>query len=283
MKSMIKLALFLSIFSSLVCVAQSGSRTGDSFSKAYPPEKIKLKSSFASDREYVMHITYAMDSVIPGEKYPVLYYTDAWASVDYFNLMGNFLGNSKEIEPVILVGISFEADVDDWLKLRRQDLWPTSFYESDSIIHAKNFLNFIKKELMPYVEQNYPADATDRGFFGYSLGGLFATWVLKEDPLLFKRMGIGSPWVAHKDYLLLKNPTLLNNINNIQDLKVFVEYGTLENEEMKYGAEEIYRLLNDNSNIQLTKFILEGSHLSATPETWLKALTYLYAKKKQTK
>lgn len=275
MKLIKTIILFVSTFSSLVCIAQN---VGDSYSKAYPTEKIKLKSSYVSDREYVIHVTNTIDSIIPGKKYPVLYYTDAWVSADYFNLMGNFLINSKEIDPVILVGISFDANIDEWVKFRRQDFIP-NLTNSDSINGAKNFLNFIKNELMPYVEQNYPADSTDRGFFGYSLGGLFATWVLKEDPMLFKRIGIGSPWLADKDYLLLKNPTLLNNINIIQDLKVFVEYGTLESEEMKYGAETLYRLLNDNNNIQLTKFILEGSHLSATPETWSKALTYLYSKK----
>ena len=174
-----------------------------------------------------MHITYAMDSIIPGKKYPVLYYTDAWTNVDYFNLAGNVLGNSKQIEPVILVGISFDADLDEWVKLRKQDFIP-NLTNPDSINGAKNFLNFIKKELMPYVEQNYPADSTDRGYFGYSLGGLFATWVLKEDPTLFKRIGIGSPWLEVDDYLLLKEQTLLKNINDLQDLKVFVEYGTLE-------------------------------------------------------
>ena len=275
MKLIKTIILFVSTFSSLVCIAQN---VGDSYSKAYPTEKIKLKSSYVSDREYIIHVTNTIDSIIPGKKYPVLYYTDAWVSADYFNLMGNFLINSKEIDPVILVGISFDANIDEWVKFRRQDFIP-NLTNSDSINGAKNFLNFIKNELMPYVEQNYPADSTDRGFFGYSLGGLFATWVLKEDPMLFKRIGIGSPWLADKDYLLLKNPTLLNNINIIQDLKVFVEYGTLESEEMKYGAETLYRLLNDNNNIQLTKFILEGSHLSATPETWSKALTYLYSKK----
>ena len=278
MKYIRTIVLFLSTFSSLVCVAQSEKLIGDSYSKVYPPEKIKLKSTFASDREYVMHVTYAMDPIIPGKKYPVLYYTDAWANVDYFNLLGNFLGNSKEIEPVILVGISFDADLDEWVKLREQDFIP-NLTNPDSINGAKNFLNFIKKELMPYVEQNYPADSTDRGYFGYSLGGLFATWVLKEDPTLFKRIGIGSPWLEVDDYLLLKEQTLLKNINDLQDLKVFVEYGTLESEKMKYGAEKLYRLLNANNNIQLTKFILEGSHLSATGATWSKALTYLYAKK----
>ena len=103
---------------------------------------------------------------------------------------------------------------------------------------------------MPYVEQNYSGDPNDRGYFGYSLGGLFATWVLKEDPLLFKRMGIGSPSLQYKDYMLLKNQTLLNNINMIEDLKVFVEYGTLESEKQKSGAEAIYELLHANEKFR---------------------------------
>ncbi len=280
MKLVKTIILFLSTFSSLVCIAQSGKLTGDSYSKAHPTEKIKLKSSYVSDREYIIHITYAMDSLIPGKKYPVLYYTDAWTNVDYFNLMGKVLSDSKEIDPVILVGISFDANFDEWIKLRAQDLW---LYRTnpDSTNGAKNFLKFIKKELLPYVEQHYPADSNDRGFYGYSIGGFFATWILKEDPMLFKRIGIGSPSLGYKDYLLLKDQTLLNNISVLQDLKVFVEYGTLESEKTKKGAETLYRLLKANENIQVTKFILDGSHFSAWPETCVKALTHLYEKKKE--
>lgn len=277
MKLIKTIILFLAIFSSLVCIAQN---SGDSFSKAHPTEKIKLKSSYVSNREFVIHVTNTIDSIIPGKKHPVLYYTDAWVSADYFNVMGNMLINSKEIAPVILVGISFDANVDEWKKFRRQDFIP-NLTNPDSINGAKNFLNFIKKELMPYIEQHYPADPDDRGLYGYSLGGLFATWVLKEDPFLFKRIGIGSPSLKRDDYLLLKEQALLNNINVIQDLKIFVAYGALESEKMKYGAEAIYELLNANENIEVTKYIVDGSHRSATPETWLKALTYLYAKKKE--
>ena len=141
MKLIKSIILFLFTFSSLVCIAQSGKLTGDSYSKAYPTEKNRLKSSYVSDREYIVHITYAVDSLIPGKKYPVLYYTDAWASVDYFNLIGKALSNSKEIEPVILVGISFDADWDKWAKFRGQDFRP-NLTNPDTINGAKNFLNF---------------------------------------------------------------------------------------------------------------------------------------------
>ena len=83
--------LFLSAFSSLVCIAQSGKLTGDSHSKAHPTETIKIKSSYVNDREYIMHITYAIDSLIPGKKYPVLYYTDAGSKE-----IGRIRGDTEE-------------------------------------------------------------------------------------------------------------------------------------------------------------------------------------------
>ena len=121
MKLIKTILLFLATFSSLVCIAQN---VGDSYSKAYPTEKIKLKSSYVSDREYVIHVTNTIDSIIPGKKYPVLYYTDGWVNVDYFNQMANHAIYAKEIDNVILVGISFKANLDEWLEFRRQDFIP---------------------------------------------------------------------------------------------------------------------------------------------------------------
>jgi len=137
-------------------------------------------------------------------------------------------------------------------------------------------LNFISKELIPYVQEHYPADPSDRGLFGYSFGGLFASWVLKEDPKLFKRMGISSPSLWYDDFKLLKDPKLIEGIDGLSDQKIFVEYGSSESEDQKSGAESLFELLNTNKNIQLKKFVLEGGHYSAYPATIIKTLTYLY-------
>jgi len=274
----IKSLLFYSyIFLSLFANAQDIKIKADSYSKANPTETFKMKSSIDNDREYIMHVTYAIDSVIQGKKYPVLYYTDAWTSVDYFNQLGNDFIYSNEIENLILVGISFETDEQGWIDLRKKDFLP-NLTITDSTRTAGNFLNFISEELIPYVEQNYPADSSDRGIYGYSFGCLFSTYVLKKKPFLFNRMGIGSPSLWFKDFTLLKDEQLRVNISSITDLKVFVEYGTLESEKQKYGAEQLYDMILENDKIESKKFILDGSHISAFPATCVKALTYLYAK-----
>src|SRR5262245_62975058 len=43
---------------------------------------------------------------------------------------------------------------------------------------ADRFLGFLRDELRPWVEGRYDVDSSDSTFFGYSLGGLFATHVL---------------------------------------------------------------------------------------------------------
>jgi predicted alpha/beta superfamily hydrolase len=202
---------------------------------------------------------------------------DAWLNVDFFNQAGDWLTYYKEIEPVILVGISFIATEHDWIELRKEDFLPPHT-DTTKVSRSKNFLNFIRKELIPYVEEHYSADPSDRGLFGSSFGGLFATWVLKEDPKLFKRISISSPSLWYDDFKLLKDPKLAENIANLNNKKIFVQYGSSESEKQKSGAESLFQLLNTNKNIQLKKFVLDGGHYSAYPETIIKTLTYLYAR-----
>ena len=280
MKSKHIIFFWLALAISLSAFAQTKTKLyGDVYTKAHPAEEFSIKSKFAKDREYKMYVTYAIDSLVAGKKYPVLFYTDGWYAVDFFNVMSGWLRVPKVIEPVILVGISFEANDDTWLNVRGNDFLP-NINNPDTANGAKNFLSFIKQELIPYVEKNYPVDSTDRGLYGYSYGGLFATWVLREEPLLFKRMGIGSPSLWYQKFALLKDKQLLDNIKNANNLKVFVEYGTSESETQKSGAEQLFELFNANKNIQSTKFILDGAHFSAYPATCMKALSYLYEKQK---
>lgn len=273
------LIFLLITFSSLAAFAQSDAKKGDSFSEVMSPEKFSIKSVYAVNREYIMDVTYAMNSIVPGETYPVLYYTDGWVHSDVFNQNGFFLGYGQEIEPVILVGISFKGDLSDWGTLRSEDFVP-NIKDPNTSSGANRFLDFIKNELIPYVEQNYPVDTSDRGIYGYSLGGLFAAWVLKEEPKLFQRYGIGSPSLRHQDFALLKDQTFLKNIENLKDVKIYIEYASLEGEPHKSGVESFVEIIKTNKSIEWKKFVIDGSHLAANPTSCVKALSYLYAKER---
>ena len=57
---------------------------------------------------------------------------------------------------------------------------------------APEFLNFIANELLPYVEENYRADPSDRAIAGHSYGGLFPSYVLFKQPEIFRRYVLSS-------------------------------------------------------------------------------------------
>jgi hypothetical protein len=59
MKLIKTIILLLTTFSSIICIAQGGKLTGDSYSKAHPTEKIKLKSSYVSVRFHAKSNTLA--------------------------------------------------------------------------------------------------------------------------------------------------------------------------------------------------------------------------------
>ena len=104
--------------------------------------------------------------------------------------------------------------------------------------------------------------------------------VIKEEPKLFQRYGIGSPSLGHQDFALLKDQTFLKNIENLKDVKIYIEYASLEGEPHKSGVESFVEIIKTNKSIEWKKFVIDGSHLAANPTSCVKALSYLYAKER---
>jgi uncharacterized protein len=57
------------------------------------------------------------------------------------------------------------------------------------------FLSFIEHELHPAIVAHYPVDDARAGLFGYSYGGLFATYASICGSGLLRRIGAGSPGI----------------------------------------------------------------------------------------
>lgn len=56
----------------------------------------------------------------------------------------------------------------------------------------------------PEMREEYDFNDSSRGFLGYSLGGLFGSWVLINHPGIFDRYMVGSPYIRRGDWLVLK-------------------------------------------------------------------------------
>lgn len=132
-------------------------------------------------------------------RYPVLYLTDGQFNFDEARSTVGFLSRNVMIPPMIVVGIVN--------KDRTRDLYSTraDFKRGSQIIpfpnsgNGDNFLAFIQKELIPWVDANYRTTPL-RLFAGHSAGGNFALHAMRTKPLLFQGIIAISPWLAWDDH-----------------------------------------------------------------------------------
>ena len=240
----------------------------------------------------VKGVTYSIEVVLPNgydaaKKYPIVYHTDWW----YISQLTTSLLPLLEynIEPVIIVGIQCKSSTTemDWYKNRTRDLTPTNVVEQDTLMKlpagtsggAKQFLAFIKKELIPTVENKYASDTEKRGYFGYSLGGLFGTYILLNEPELFKKYLIGSPSLWWDDYLLSKELVEMQaeNLSSINSIFIAAEE---EGPQLRGYTEikmQILEKKTDSLHLE-TVIILGEDHMTAIPSTIVKGLKFLYGK-----
>lgn len=216
------------------------------------------------------------------KKYPVLYFTDAIWHIEILSGSVDYM-----LEDAILVGISWEKDLKGELGAlgdhasRFRDY---SVKESDNpelqakynIGHADSHLNFIRNDVIKYVENNYRTDIKSRTYFGYSLGGEFGAYILLSQPGTFKNYILGSPTLEGNIpyFKELESTTALNRKGF--NANVFISYGSLEEEMYEY-AEEFISLMkkrNDES-LNLEYFVIEGNHQTAFPKTAVRSVDWL--------
>jgi len=213
----------------------------------------------------------------PKEKtYQVLYYLDAWTKTDVLNAAALHQTDQKQINPVILVGISYNTNFEGRSPIRTRDYVP-GLKSNDTLHRADNFLQFIKTELIPYIDGKYATKVNDRGLLGFSYGGLFCAWVLKQEPELFQKMGIISPSLWYEEKALFKDEELLNNIKKAKNLNLLIACGSLESDNMRSNSKQLFDLLNANQNIKVSNIVFEDeNHSTVSIVAYNRALTYFY-------
>lgn len=227
--------------------------------------------------DYTLKISLPFRFNPKAKTYPVFYYLDAWNSSGGMNEMVKSRMFSKNMEDAIVVGISFEANPITFGQIRARDYCPP-LADTSSPQRGDKFYGFLEKELIPFMEEKYNANPIDRGVLGYSLGGLFATWTLKQEKLLFNRLAILSPslWYGGEDFIF-KNEQFLESVKNSDGLKVFISCGSLEGKQMIKAAEYLSKVLSKNEKNEVQFVIFEGEdHGSCNLPATSRAVSFLY-------
>lgn len=182
---------------------------------------------------------------------PVLYLLDGSANEDFMHVSGlvQFLsGITGAIRPAIVVGI---ANVD-----RKRDFtFPTSVEKDKKDFPTTGgsaaFINFLEKELQPYVTTHFRC-AAQPTLIGQSLGGLLATQILAERPNLFTTYIIVSPSLWWNNESLLQQMHTSLKMNNHHNTRVYVAAGGHEPKVMQQDAATLAKLLKKYPGIQTT-------------------------------
>ncbi|WP_298901744.1 serine hydrolase [uncultured Psychroserpens sp.] len=243
-----------------------------------------------TERNYELYIELPEDYGENTHKtYPVLYYTDAKWHREILSSCQEFI-----LEDLILVGISYQLDINEDLK-KEVGVYVSRFRDYSMKEHsnpeiqkkiqfgqAHKHLDFIRNDIITYVDNSYRTDPNSRTYFGYSLSGEFGAYILMTQPDTFNNYIIGSPTVRGEvDYLTELNtkfgPYEPSNRNSSLNANVFIAYGSLEEERVVAPMEAFIKLLNDRRDVGLSvyKEVIDGNHSTAFPTTAVRSAVWL--------
>lgn len=225
--------------------------------------------------------------------YKVLYYLDAWWLSEL--VMGSYrvVSISKEIEDLILVGISIAGNEESWNTQRNMDYTPSGYDKEKMKISmkagtvelkeettggAEEFIHFMKTVVFDEVESTYNIDKKARGFLGHSFGGLFGYYCLIKHGEIFKNYILISPslWWNKSEFL-----SSLNIKKSKENVSLYLVVGGAESKMLispiRKVADELKEVKTDKIRFESKEY--EGmDHHSILPTGIFEGINFIYKK-----
>lgn len=237
----------------------------------HPPATIMgaHKRSLASrfvDQEYELSIWVPFNYEQSDKDYPTLYVLDApiyFGGAAYIAMSNNWDGVIPEM---IVVGVGANVkNWEEWDPLRDRDLTSVEIPGRPWSGYADNFIQFVEKELLPFVDSNYRTQKADRLIWGHSSGATFALKLLFHKTHLFNRIIATSPSFEHSGKTIYDYHQDLAIDALPSKVRLFVSVGSLDN---TYSARAKYFMQDlaerKIQNLQLHTMILDGfDHVAA--------------------
>lgn len=217
-------------------------------------------------------------------RYPVIYFNDGgycWlTAVGATRPPFNFGG----YEEAILVGLSY-AHGESATASRVRDFTPTADdgWELETG-GAKTYLDFIKREVIPFIEQHYRADPARRTLVGQSLGGLFGVFALLEEPGLFHDYILTSASLWFDDEAVFDLELVAADTGRVLSGRVYFAVGETETPAINAGRHDMVgqqrrfaerlRSRGYDGLIVRDEVLEGGTHLTTYPIGFLRAMRW---------
>jgi len=168
---------FFCSFTLLLCSFYTKAQENNPFTVGF--EKSSLSNILGEQRKVWIHIPNSNggnENTVKGN-YPVIYLLDGDANFNDVVSISEFMSNTGLCPPMIVVGVLHPA--------RMTDLTFGTDKETPGVVgNGEKFMIYVEKELMPFIESNYPT-APYKIFIGHSVGGLTVVNTLIHHPNLF--------------------------------------------------------------------------------------------------
>jgi uncharacterized protein len=207
-----------------------------------------------------------------AKKYSSIYVLDGEEDFDFVANKCKQISSQYLTDNVLVISIGYGKD-------RSIDYTPTKV--SSQTGGAPEFLEFIEKQLIPRIEQDFAADTArnSRAILGHSYGGLFGTFALATNNRVFGNYIILSPslWFDNEVSLLMEKQNRAK-IKNSHQL-VFLGIGEMENAgRMQAPFEAFYQTLREHyTDIRLaTNREKDLDHMGSKNPNIIKGLEYYF-------
>jgi len=235
-------------------------------------------TSDITNEEYNLYINLPGGYGDTTKTFPVLFLIDAqWD----FPLVQAIYGEQYYdgfLPEMVIVGITWGGKNPDYDKLRAHDLTPTDVGQAGTFGNAPNFLSFIKKELIPYVESKFRVKPDDRTLMGSSYGGLFTLYALFQEQAVFNRYVLTSPAIQWDNKLMYSLNKSFAEKHNELPANVFMGIGGYEDiTGFQSFIDEIKA--KKYKNLELHTKVVEGmGHSGAKAEGYSRGLQAVFAR-----
>ncbi len=256
---------------------------------------LKSKVHKKAERQFQISVALPLSYKNSEQAYPVLYALDANGEFGLVAETARMLAMAGEIPELIVVGIGYPTGGRFLysVKYRTLDYTPTKVPEEekaeglpDFLVPAgtggaQKFLQFMRKQLIPFIEKEYRVKTDERVLLGHSLGGLFTTYALFRANGLFQRFVIGSPSLWWDDRVMFKKEKRYAKKYKALPVRAFFSAGSNDTDRIVAALKDFIAVLKERNYADFqwkSHFFENETHISVVPVTISRGLRSVYAK-----
>jgi len=262
-------------------ISQNTSRQKRSFPQVRlrDSEMRRLKSQ-NTGWEYEIDVSLPTGYSSESDRYPVIYVLDAEYNFGCTAYITRRLIKNSDIPKVLVVGIAYDTDYEEFYRKRMRDSTPESKIHGYNTGGVEPFLAFLKEELIPFIDSEYRTVKGDRTIVGHSITAFFCCYSLFKQPSLFKRYIIVSPSLWFSDEIMFDIEHKYAEEHKELKATVYFSTGLDESKRMVSTSERFIQIMKTRgyTGLKFNGVMAAGEHhRSIFPLAFTRGLQFIFS------